>query len=75
MLLFSFPKALNKIMTVFLFLVAPMVVDNPGRVGATICLIRLTEKKHINSLECVKYVCRVGVVSKVESHVRSCPSV
>lgn len=29
----------------------------------------------INSLECVKYVCRVGVVSEVESHVRSCPSV
>lgn len=39
------------------------------------CLIRFTERKHINSLECVKYVCRVGVVSKVESHVRSCPSV
>lgn len=29
----------------------------------------------MNSLECVKYVCGVGVVSEVESHICWCPSV
>lgn len=29
----------------------------------------------MNSLECVKYVCRVGVVSEVEFHVCCCPSI
>lgn len=65
-----------EIMAVFLALVAPLGIDKPMALLVQCpSMITFTEKKHVNSLECVKYVRRVGVVSKVESHVRSCPSV
>lgn len=50
------------------------IADKSGRPGATRYLISFAECK-INLLERVENVCRVGVVSKIEFYVVSCPSV
>lgn len=67
----SLPKTLYRILTVF-ERVNPLENNNWWQICIKLFLLN---RNKVDSLECVEYVCTVGVVSEVQPHVCCCPAV